>query len=587
MGSSTSRGNASKRRAIQVILSWPRHIATMAKANYNVMHRLHWYRKTRTLLVPFDEPGLMMNYPLDRYRDCPSVGWGESKFVRLLVIGWLISFVCWRAESSVAQVFDVVTWKESEHISEGISASGTVNGIGFDYTGPNWPPGVTTDSSFTGFADPQHHLPPLSTSDRIHIWDTGRFNFDTPISGLYLYMAQHPDSPGMDLIDFGIEPMVISGDIFTNGNIFGTTSVDGGLVYLPNINSQTLNFTSPPGGGPLCVDVALVVVPQQPFVDGTWNNDGTATWDDAENWNIFPATPNTAAHTATFADAISAPTTVVVNTDLSINAITFDHSVSYGVGGLGSVNLVTDPDDPNDPDDPFGPPLLSVSGGTAASAHQFQVVVNLQDNTTADVAANSMLSFNHALNLMGNTLTKTGAGTMSINNVLTTGGGSVDVQEGTVTGGGSIGGNVKNNGGTISPGNSAGTMEIAGDYVQTEEGTLLMEIAGTKPGSEYDLLTVEGQVSLDGVLEVALLEGFQPAAGDSFDLLDFGSLAGAFDNLDLPQLAVGLAWDTIDLYVDGSVSIIPEPCGILLLVLGLSWWVGVRHGEHRTSNVEH
>ena len=76
------------------------------------------------------------------------------------------------------------------------------------------------------------------------------------------------------------------------------------------------------------------------------------------------------------------------------------------------------------------------------------------DNTTLDIASGSTLSFNHALNLMGNTLTKTGAGMISINNLLATGAGTVDVQEGTVTGSGAVGGNVINAGGTLSPGNS-------------------------------------------------------------------------------------------------------------------------------------
>ena len=50
---------------------------------------------------------------------------------------------------------------------------------------------------------------------------------------------------------------------------------------------------------------------------------------------------------------------------------------------------------------------------------------------------------------------KTGGGTMSINNVLTTSGGTIVVLEGTFAGDGSVNANVNNERGTISPGNSS------------------------------------------------------------------------------------------------------------------------------------
>ena len=85
------------------------------------------------------------------------------------------------------------------------------------------------------------------------------------------------------------------------------------------------------------------------------------------------------------------------------------------------------------------------------------VVTNLLDNTTVDVASNSTVVFIHALNLSGNTLTKTGPGTMSVNNNLSLmSGGSLDIQEGTVVGVGTVGGNLNNDSGTITPGNIAG-----------------------------------------------------------------------------------------------------------------------------------
>ena len=145
---------------------------------------------------------------------------------------------------------------------------------------------------------------------------------------------------------------------------------------------------------------------------------------------------------------------------------------------------------------------------SATGTHQFQAVVNLLADTTMNVASGSTLSFNNALNLTGNTLIKTGDGTVAINNQLTTAGGNVDVQQGTISGNGTIGGDVTNSGGTTSPGNSPGMLTIDGNYNQGSGGTLAIEIGGTQAGAEYDVLQVLGDASLAGTLSVSLIDGF-------------------------------------------------------------------------------
>jgi len=169
---------------------------------------------------------------------------------------------------------------------------------------------------------------------------------------------------------------------------------------------------------------------------------------------------------------------------------------------------------------------------------------------------------------MGNTLTKTGAGEMTIRNDLVTNGGTVSVQEGNLSGIGPITGDVNNSGGTISPGNSPGVLEIDGDYTQGDDGGLLIEIAGSERGVEHDLLDVSGLVTLAGSLEVQLLDGFDPSRGNHFDILDAGTLIGSFAEIQLPALVEGLGWDTSALYIDGSLAVVPEPAtgSILLLV---------------------
>jgi len=101
--------------------------------------------------------------------------------------------------------------------------------------------------------------------------------------------------------------------------------------------------------------------------------------------------------------------------------------------------------------------------------HQLQVRVGLNSDTDADIAIGTSLAFNNALSLNGKTLTKNGEGTLAINNILSSGGGTIIVQGGILSGAGNIGGNLLNDGGTISPGNSPGILAIPGDYVQNTD----------------------------------------------------------------------------------------------------------------------
>jgi T5SS/PEP-CTERM-associated repeat protein/autotransporter-associated beta strand protein len=114
-------------------------------------------------------------------------------------------------------------------------------------------------------------------------------------------------------------------------------------------------------------------------------------------------------------------------------------------------------------------------------------------------------------------------------------------------------------GGVFSPGNSPGTVTVESlniaDTSVIGAPILAIELAGTQQGSQYDHVNVTGALSLGGALNVSLLAGFTPSAGDSFDILDWGSLSGVFSSLNLPALA-SLAWDTSQLYTTGTLSLI-------------------------------
>jgi len=129
--------------------------------------------------------------------------------------------------------------------------------------------------------------------------------------------------------------------------------------------------------------------------------------------------------------------------------------------------------------------------------------------------------------------------------------------------------------GTFSPGHSPGTA-LYGSLELVDTTHLIMELGGRNPG-EYDHIAVDGLLVFDGLLEVRLLYGFMPADGDRFDLFDWGSSSGRFDDIMLPTLLPGLAWDVSDLYVTGEIAVVdppidavPAPSSLTVLLLGLA-----------------
>jgi hypothetical protein len=113
--------------------------------------------------------------------------------------------------------------------------------------------------------------------------------------------------------------------------------------------------------------------------------------------------------------------------------------------------------------------------------------------------------------------------------------------------------------GTLSPGNpTLGLMTGAmsgSNYKFTQTSNLVMDIQGANPGFGYDLLFTTGQFIADGTLTLNLLNGFSPTLGQTFDMLDFTTLTGTFDTLDLPLLDPGLTWNTSQLYTTGILSV--------------------------------
>ena len=183
----------------------------------------------------------------------------------------------------------------------------------------------------------------------------------------------------------------------------------------------------------------------------TWNVAGPGDWNSLSNWSPNGGPPN-GNHDAIFGNKITANRTVFTDTAVTVRRIEFDNQDnSYFIAGAGNVNLVTGTDSMGDV-----APTIDVRQGT----HEFQVRVALHNDTTVNVATDSTLIFNNAVDLMGKALTKTGAGEMAIRNDFVTGGGTVNCLQGTCSGSGTISGDLNNDGATISPGNSLESISV-------------------------------------------------------------------------------------------------------------------------------
>ncbi len=212
------------------------------------------------------------------------------------------------------------------------------------------------------------------------------------------------------------------------------------------------------------------------------------------------------------------------------------------------------------------------------------------DTTGGNFTYAGSLSGNYGLRKSGsNSLTLAGntsfdgpvavtAGTLIVNGTHS-GLGTVTVDSGAILkGSGSLAGPVTVGANArVAPGTSPG--ELVVDSIVFEAGSYLdIELGGTSPVTEHDVLTAIGTIILNGgTLAVVSYGGYVFQQGDVFDIFN-GTIAGAFEAVDLPALDGSLVWDSSELYSQGILRIvaIPEPAGLALLGLGAVMGLGRR-----------
>lgn len=172
-----------------------------------------------------------------------------------------------------------------------------------------------------------------------------------------------------------------------------------------------------------------------------------------------------------------------------------------------------------------------------------KVVDYLGSGTTTDVPAGGLTFANKdAFIDSGAVFTGTGSITIGVNRRL-------GIREGVALNRDLV------NHGTLAPGLSLGIAGVQGNYFQFSDGQLSIQLAGTTADTQYDELIASGTAFLAGRLQVQLMSGFAPVAGNTFNVLSATSVIGGFTSFDLPQLTAGLVWNINQTATSVSLSI--------------------------------
>jgi fibronectin-binding autotransporter adhesin len=208
---------------------------------------------------------------------------------------------------------------------------------------------------------------------------------------------------------------------------------------------------------------------------------------------------------------------------------------------------------------------ISLSSKTALITDQNGV--NALKNFTTNASQGTLtLSGNNSLTTAGGSMTNAGLLTIGSGSALTVGNGGLTstpvnytqtagttTVDGTLTSstskttptlnlnGGSLLGtgmlaysSVVDASGTLAPGDSptkTGKLVDTGSYTQDAAGALNIAIGGKTAGTQFDQFNVTKTAALSGTLNLSLINGFVPAIGDTFIILNASSVAGTFSKV--------------------------------------------------------
>ncbi|MEX2168159.1 MAG: PEP-CTERM sorting domain-containing protein [Pirellulales bacterium] len=166
---------------------------------------------------------------------------------------------------------------------------------------------------------------------------------------------------------------------------------------------------------------------------------------------------------------------------------------------------------------------LSIGGNTVTGLQGGLGTMTFGSGGTVNVGENITLFPQATVNLDGGNLTALGVNFEGTGGQFIWTSGTLHV--------GTYNGNLSNPGGTLAPGQSAGSTSVNGNYTQGPDATLEIEIGGLTSGTQHDVVNVTGNATLGGQLQLAMLGNYVPFTTDSFTVLTAsGILNGTFSN---------------------------------------------------------
>ncbi len=208
----------------------------------------------------------------------------------------------------------------------------------------------------------------------------------------------------------------------------------------------------------------------------------------------------------------------------------------------------------------YGTGTFTQSAGTATISDTLTLQANSGSTGTYNLSGGT-LKVNTFVNNSG-TFNKTG-GTFSYNQMSLQGGGFVgDLDNRTLlTGYGPITGKLTNSG-TVSPGNSPGTLSVVGSYIQTASGAYTAEIASADSYDRISVTGAPGTATLAGTIAPTLLGGYQVRGNQVFPgvVTTTGGVTGTFSAILNQQISPTLFWQarynptSVDLWVQRNYT---------------------------------
>jgi autotransporter-associated beta strand protein len=341
---------------------------------------------------------------------------------------------------------------------------------------------------------------------------------------------------------------------------------------------------------------------------GTFTNQGGAVAGSGGGNTTF--TENAAAIDATFVNNGSALsnagggyTNFIGNS--SADAATLIANGGSGSGQGGVIYFSEDSAGGSSRVEVFGNGMLDISShnatGVTIGSIEGDGMVSLGVRTLTVGSNNMSTTFSGVMQGGGGSLTKIGAGTLTLSGANTYTGATtvnagtllvtgtlesdITVNSGaTLKGTGTVSGIAVTSGGTLAPGSSPGILFATGNLTLSLGATYLVELNGPAVGTHYDQTEVVGTVSL-GNATLSIDLGFTPATNTSFMIISNAlgdAVVGTFNGLPDGAIFTADGQAFMISYHGGNgndvvLVAVPEPANLILLGLGGAALLLFRH----------